>query len=275
MSRLPGFALVFAFTIFALPATAHEMFLRSGTHFLAEESDAVITLVNGTFDKSENAIERSRMADVSVIAHGEIKHPDHDQWFDADKTSYLNIKLGKAGTYVVGVSTKESIIELSDADFNDYLVHDRVDDVLAARKQENINGGSVRERYSKHVRTLIQVGDARTGDFGATLGYPVEILARRNPYEMAIGDRFEFEVQVNGAPVANQLVRASYEGFHGHDDAGGHINANSLRTDANGIAGFVIDRPGKWYVTLIHMVRVDDEAADYESNWATLTFEIK
>ena len=31
---------------------------------------------------------------------------------------------------------------------------------------------------------------------------------------------------------------------------------------------------GRWYVRLIRMLAVNDGEADYESNWATLTFEI-
>ena len=37
----------------------------------------------------------------------------------------------------------------------------------------------------------------------------------------------------------------------------------------------VIDKPGRWYVKFIHMVRVNAADADYESKWATVTFELR
>lgn len=74
------------------------------------------------------------------------------------------------------------------------------------------------------------------------------------------------------APLANQIVRASYEGFHGHDASGAHINAHSMRTDKDGRAKFLLSNKALWYISLIHMQRVSEPDVDYESNWATVTF---
>ena len=49
---------------------------------------------------------------------------------------------------------------------------------------------------------------------------------------------------------------------------------HTLRTDADGRATFLISQKGVWYISLIHMVETDDPDADYESNWATMTFEV-
>ena len=46
-----------------------------------------------------------------------------------------------------------------------------------------------------------------------------------------------------------------------------------LRTDDAGKAAFKVSQPGRWHITLINMQPVAGEAT-YESNWATLTFEI-
>jgi hypothetical protein len=48
----------------------------------------------------------------------------------------------------------------------------------------------------------------------------------------------------------------------------------SGRTDATGVGRFEITAEGRWYVRLIRMVGSKAEGVDYESNWATLTFEI-
>ncbi|NJO12854.1 MAG: DUF4198 domain-containing protein [Gammaproteobacteria bacterium] len=174
---------------------------------------------------------------------------------------------------MIGVSTQPKILTLSAADFIEYLRHDGVLDTLAAFEKEK-GVKQVRERYSKHVRTIVQVGDRRTADFARPLGYPVEIILDQNPYELKFGRELSFRVLRSGKPVANQLVRASYEGFHGHDASGGHINSYQMRTDQEGRARFLLNNKAAWYITLIHMEKISDPAADYESNWATVTFTV-
>ncbi|MCH8962364.1 MAG: flagellar filament capping protein FliD, partial [Bacteroidetes bacterium] len=45
--------------------------------------------------------------------------------------------------------------------------------------------------------------------------------------------------------------------------------------DDEGVARIEIKTAGQWYVRLIHMVESEEKDVDYESNWATLTFEVK
>jgi len=260
----------------AFAAQAHEMFLRPTEHFVAPDTETTIALFNGTFAASENPIVRDRMNDVSVVANGITTHPDASLWKDDEKTSYLTIKTGAAGTYAIGVSTKAKMIELSADDFEAYLLHDGIEDTLKARVDANVPRDPVKERYSKHVRTVLQVGDTQSGDFGAALGYPVEILLQQNPSSLKPGDTLSFKVLYKGEPLANQLVYSSYEGHHGHDDNGGHTHAFKMRTDAEGMASFTVDKASNWYVTLIHMEKLEGDAeADYESNWATVTFAVR
>lgn len=61
----------------------------------------------------------------------------------------------------------------------------------------------------------------------------------------------------------------------GRGGEGGHDRAYRLRTGADGTARFKVTRAGRWYVSLIHMQKVDDPEAHYESNWATATLEIR
>ena len=252
------------------PAAAHEMFLRSDKALQTPNADQVIKLINGTFDESENPITRDRMADVSIVANGKVSKPAPDAWSDDATTSYLKYKTGAPGTYVVGVSTRPKIIALSRADFIAYLKHDGILDTLATFEKEKL--ATVRERYSKHVRAIVQVGEPRTADYAKPLGYPVEIILDQNPYDLKFGKEVSFRVLYKGKPLANQIVKASYEGFHGHDASGGHINAHSMRTDKEGRAKFLLSNKALWYISLIYMQRVSEPDADFESNWATVTF---
>jgi len=258
----------------ALAASAHEMFLKPQSFYLAPNTNTAVALYNGTFDKSENPITRTRMGDVSIMTGGQVSHPGLGVWRDDKVTSYLGVAVKGPGTYVVGVSTKPKIIELSADAFEEYLKHDGIEDVLKARQDAKAPRSSVRERYSKHVRTILQVGATQTDDFSRPLGYPAEILLQTNPAALKVGDTLSFKALRKGQPMSGQLVYASFDGFHGHSPDGGHINAVRLRTDEAGKGSFKISRPGKWYVTLINMQKVTGDA-DYESNWSTVTFEVR
>jgi uncharacterized GH25 family protein len=102
----------------------------------------------------------------------------------------------------------------------------------------------------------------------------IALVPLKNPYALSVGDAFEVLFLKEGRPVANQLVYASYEGYHRHDAEGGHVEGVETRTDEAGVARFELVHAGRWYVRLIHMVEADEEV-NYDSNWTTLTFEIR
>lgn len=95
-----------------------------------------------------------------------------------------------------------------------------------------------------------------------------------DPAGLSVGDSLEFLVLDDGEPAPGQLVYASYEGYHAHGDDGSHREAATLRTDAEGKATVTLDHPGRWYLRLIRMLPTEDDETDYESRWATLTFEV-
>lgn len=61
--------------------------------------------------------------------------------------------------------------------------------------------------------------------------------------------------------------------FHGGDEH--DVQAITLRTDEKGMANFILIAKGIWYISLIHMKKIDDPNADFQSDWATVTFEIR
>lgn len=246
-------------------AMTHEMYLKSDNYHFKPEAEAILTLINGTFAESSNPISRNRMRDVSVVGAGKSQHPAASSWSDANKSSYLKFVTGKEGTYVAGVSTRPTVIEMKAEDFRNYLRLEGIPDTLASF-DKGPRPEKVRERYSKHVRAIFQVGDKRSSDFSEALGYPVEVILKNNPYQLKVGDDVSFQVLYQGRPVANQFINAGHIGL---------LNAYQLRTDKNGIAKFKITEPAGWYISLIHMQKVNAPDADYESNWATVTFQVK
>ncbi len=266
-------------------ARAHTMFLKLESFFLEPNSEATVALLNGDFDNSENVIARDRMLDVSIVGPDGTVNPPTSAWrdtamfhWDADSvdTALLSFRTGGAGTYVIGVSTAPTVFTLTAQEFNDYLVHDGVTDAIEQRERAGKTNDEATERYSKHVKAVVQVGDSKDDGWQHELGYPIEFIPLQNPYDLSVGDELEVRLLRAGQPVSNQIVYANNEFNHAHDDAGGHVEAVTTRTDGYGIAKIPISGGGRWYVRTIHMVETNSEPdVDYESNWATLTFEIR
>lgn len=264
---------------------AHTMFLKLDRFFLEPNSTASVALINGDFDLSENVITRDRMLDVSVVGPGGVVHPPHSAWTDSAvfhwspdsvDTAVLTFNTGDPGTYVIGVSTAARVLTMTAEEFNEYLVHDGIVDAIEQRAAAGKTNHDATERYSKHVKALVQVGEARSADWSHELGYPAEFIPLQNPYELAVGDELRVRFLRAGQPVADQLVHASHDGHHGHDEAGEHVEAVTTRTNADGVATVPLSGAGRWYVRTIHLVETASEPdVDYESNWATLTFEIR
>lgn len=256
-------------------AFAHSLFLKLYTYILEPETPTSIALINGTFHKSDNVIDRDRMVDVSVVGPEEgVVHPELSKWRDEGTTTWLDFRTGQPGTYVMSVSTKARTLEMEAEKFNKYLRNEGVPDTYAERERNGELELPARESYAKHVKAVIQVGEARSGAFDAVLGYPVEIVPLENPYDLAPGDTLPVRVLKEGKPLANQPIFASHADFHDHAEDGSHLEAFSGRTDAAGEVRIPIDKATLWYVRLIHMMPAEEEDLDYKSEWATLTFEI-
>ncbi len=252
-------------------AAAHDMFLKPERFFVPEGAPLELALLNGTFSKSENAIARARVLDISVVGPAGRERIDTARWRAEGDTSFVAITTGSAGTWVMGVSTRPNIIPLTGREFNDYLASDGIPDVLAARRRAGELGRDVRERYHKHVKAVVQVGEARSDHYATELGYPAEIIPLGNPYDLTPGATFRFRAVVLGQPVANQYVQ-----YGGRTPRGGRIAMRAVRTDAQGAGAIRITGPGTFYVKFIHMTRLDDDPdADYESRWASLTFGVR
>lgn len=268
--RPKAWLVLVASLLLVLSVSAHDLFLKLDSYFLPPNAKAKVQMLNGTFQSSDGVVRRDRMRDISVVAPDRrITATDSISWRDMEKTTLMEIQTGAAGTYVVGISTKPREIDLKAADFNDYLEHDGIPDILAKRRKDSELAKDVRERYSKHVRAIFQVGSARTEDYRTSLHYPVEIIPQSNPYSLKVGQTLAVLCTMDGKPVVNQFVIAGWESVDGK------LHSLDTRTDAKGIARFKLMAAGKWYVKMIHMAATNEPGINYESKWATLTFQIR
>jgi uncharacterized GH25 family protein len=256
----------------AATLAAHDLFLRADSYFVAPGGTVRLQVLNGTFSKSENAVTKDRLRELTIVtADGVTKPLDAAGWAETGDTSIVTVSVGESGTYVIGASLRPREIALEAKEFNAYLASDGLPDILAARRRAKELELPARERYSKHVKALVQVGSTRTAGYGAELGYPAELVPLDNPYSLRSGGTLRVRAVVEGSPVANQVVIAG-----GRTSGGGRIAPRSVRTNSDGVARIPVSTRGVWYVKFIRMQRAAaDTAIDYESKWATLTFGVR
>jgi hypothetical protein len=267
--RIAAVAISMLFAVVAI-ADAHDLFFKPLQFHLAENTEAVIPVLNGTFSRSENSIVRARIRDISIVGPSGRFRADTMAWSDAGDTSRLRFRTAAAGTYLVGASTTPSTIALAAKDFNQYLTDDGIPDVLAARRKGGGMQKAAKERYHKHIKTLLQVGETRSNAYSTELGYPAELIPLQNPYSVRPGATLSLRCLVDGKPVPNQFVQVG-----GRTPTGGRIPMRGLRADSAGVVHVRLQSAGVWYVKFINMTPQTADTVDYESKWASLTFEIR
>lgn len=256
---------------FAATAGAHDLFLRTTSFFAAANSAVTVRLLNGTFDKSAAPLEANRLRDASIVSPAGRAPLDTATWRVSGNNTAFTVRTGAAGTYVIGVSTKPRELTLGGKEFAAYLTDEGIDEVLAARKVKGTLADSVRERYEKHAKLLLQVGDARSAAVDQPLGYPAELVPLDNPYAMPRPASLRVRVVVDGRPLPGQVVLAG-----GRTRGGTRIPQARLIANGEGVVTVPLQGAGPRYVQFIRMVPLTDGGAvDYHSKWATLTFELR
>jgi len=256
--------------------SSHNLFIKLETFFLDPETETLIYLYNGTFSKSEAILARERMIDVSLINPGEeIVHPPKSSWYEENDQTILKIKTGKEGTGVFGVSTSTRVGKFTAESFINNMKHEGLLQVLEARKKSGEDSQPVKKKYSKHVKAIFQVGTSLSDDYKTVLGYPIELIPMTNPYAIKVGDELSMKLLINGKPVAGEMVYASFNDQHGNAEDGTPLDVFKALTDPNGVVTVKITQAGHWYFRTVHLDKSTETDADYISNSAAITFEVK
>jgi hypothetical protein len=262
-------ACVLNLLVFA-PVFGHDLFLKLDSYFVKVNQKISISVFNGTFQTSEGAVTFARLTDVSVVSpSGSVSHPLEKDLTKNETTAFLNLVPTEAGNYIAGLSTMWRENSLPAAEFNKYLPAEGIPDILENRTRDGELDKDARYRYSKYVKTIFQAGNKTTENYKTLLGYAVEMVPQQNPYNLKKGGTLDILCLKDGKPLVGQIVTTGYE-------AGGKmLGEMSGRTGQGGIIGVKLTGSGKWYAKFINMVKVDDPKVNYESKWATLTFEIR
>lgn len=185
-----------------------------------------------------------------------------------DPAGYLRAK--EAGIWVVGYRSQDAFLELDAQKFETYLREEGLEHVIEKRRELDQSGKAGRESYSRCAKSLISVGAGGTRSFDRLLDFPLELVAEKDPYRIAPGTELPIRLLRDGAAAPDILVAAIQR------NAANAVQTKlEARTDAAGRVSFMLPAPGVWTIKCVAMSAAKDPArADWDSLWATLTFEL-
>ena len=187
---------------------------------------------------------------------------------DAGALLLGRLSMIEPGGHLLAMERNVARIELEPARFEAYLREEGLTAVLADRVRRGETMVRGRERYTRYLKALVQVGATHDEVFRRTVGHTLEILPQRDPASLHAGDRLPVTVVFRGRPLAGAALALASRGVTDVRDA-------SATTDANGRAELPIEHDGVQLIHMVHMVRCDHCAdADWESFWASFVFGV-
>jgi len=248
-----------------------DLFLKPRRFHATPHYAVRIALFSGAFESSERALSWDDAEAVLTVTPTGIEHPTRERWRTYDDRSELRLRTGDPGTYVIGVSTRSDTVRLGADAFDRFLVAEGLSAFLEDRPSRGDFGRPAVVRRSTHAKTLLQVGDERTPEYGSVLGQAAELVPLANPYELRGGDTLAVRAMVDGRPVPNLVLTAG-----GRSVADTTMTAVRILTDADGVGRVPLRSGGEWYVKVLWVAPLEgDSVAGYESRRATLTFHVQ
>jgi uncharacterized GH25 family protein len=177
------------------------------------------------------------------------------------------VRPDREGPIVVAYASVPTYIEIDPAKFETYLEADGLDAPKAARAKSGASGSPGRERFSRCAKALLSVGGRSGMSVTKPAGLTLELVPESDPHTLKPGDPLTVRLWYLGKPLAAALVKAR--------DRVQAAEPIEIRTDASGRATLRLPRAGRWLIHAVHMTAArGDPRADWESFWASLTFDI-
>lgn len=246
--------------LIAMPLLAHDMWIEPSAFFVEKGQNIAIRLRVGQNLLGDPLPRSARLIQEFVVedASGRRNVVGRE---GMDPAGLLRVM--HPGSQVVGYYSRPSQVDLPAEKFHEYLAEEGLDAIAALRARRKESGQDVKESFSRCAKSLLSAaGGPASGD--RLLGFPLELLAEKNPYTMTAGESIPVQLIYDKRPLAGALVVA----IHRMNPA----LKQSARTDKNGRARLKLGTGGMWMIKAVHMIPVEK---DYSSYWASLTFEMR
>ncbi len=256
--------------LLAAATFAHEYWFEPDNFFLSKGQVTRLHLFVGEALKMDEEREYQPAKTNSFQLFSPTGPFDMRTMADAEKKPLLNFSSASAGTYLFSMERNWSYISLDADKFEAYLHDEGMDYVITERRRLGESKKEGRERYSRYLKSMIQVGDGVTGNVKTRLGSKLEIVPLDNPYGKRVSGTLSFQIWFDGRPLVEKAVFAD-------NRDGDVIDTRELKTDKEGKVEVKFGRKGIWLIRVVHMQRCENRCgeADWESFWGALSFGVK
>ena len=258
----------------ALPAAAHEYWLAPSRYLQKTNAPVELGALAGTgFRGERKPFAPAHCVRLTVRA---IRTLNLLPVASEGSYTWARFAPSDSGGALFAFESDFTPITLPAAKFDPYLATEGLDGPLAIRAQNPVLAASPgRERFRRCAKAWVSGNDAARAT--TPMGLPLEIVPAAAPGE---GEQLTLRVLWQGQPLPGALVRAWRTPAAADDTPTDAESRDSLgvvwqrRTDAQGRVSVPAQQPGEWLVSTVHMVPSSDSAlADWESTWASLTFQ--
>ena len=246
---------------------AHDLYILPDSFYVTPKTMLPVGYHNGdSFPKSEVAPRVERLKDTQLRSGSKTVAVDHLRVAGKRVTGTVEV-VAESGDLLLSVHTAPNFIELAPQKFLDYLKEEGLTNVISWRAEHGETRKVSRERYSKFAKAVVLSGTP-DDNYRQSLGFVLEIIPESNPYSLHSGEELPVRVMFRGMPAAGLQLEAAWFG-------NGQSKTTVIgRTGLDGRIRVPISAAGKWRLHSLLMERcADPAAADWESFWASLTFE--
>ncbi len=272
MKPKPVAALIAMLLLFVAQGYSHDYWLEPASFYLPANGGKVnvrMHLGARLMSEEERPLQKARTPRFQLISSA----GSEDLLITGmeGRTPVAQLTTKASGNYLIAMERAPTLITLEANKFEAYLAEEGLQPIIAERKRLNESAQIGHERYSRYLKTLLQIGELQDDTFARIVGHRLEIVPESNPYKLKAGDKLRVRVTFDGQPLRGVKV------FAHHREAGKIDNQESM-TNPDGRAEFSIARRGVWLIRLVHMRRceaADCGEVDWESFWLSLTFGMK
>lgn len=241
---------------------AHDLYLMPQKFRPAVGEKILLSAHTGdSFPGSEQSVDPGRLTALPAIAQ--------DQWRMMAKATHALVTASVQGGQYFAIWTAPKFLEMEPDKFLDYLKEEGLTDVIRYRAEHNQAGQKSREVYAKFAKTYVVAGTPNEA-FRKPLGLKIEIVPLADPALLTPGSTLPVQVLYNGKPLADTQVELALS----KDPKAKTLVQIPGRTDSSGKVNITIPAAGKIRLHTLRMEHVEAADHDWESFWASLTFEV-
>jgi uncharacterized GH25 family protein len=242
---------------------AHDLWLVPQiNHIPTGETVKIWAHTGMKFGASLSAVKPERV-DEAWVLDGSGKRGLPDAGIEG-KSLVFETSFSGAGVALAAVALKPSPIELKADEFNEYLEHDGLPQILELREKNGELEKDARERYAKFAKAILRVGDGGSRELATKpAGLRIEILPLADPTRHS--GELPVQVLFEDKPLPGVFVYPLAEGESKYEQG--------YETDGDGRTTVPMEAAGLWSLHCIYMrPHADQNEADWESFFATVTF---